>query len=137
MTQSDLEKYAVVISKFKAGLTEDEQKSFEHILASGVDLTKAADSDGDGVPDVKGLKAFFYKDGHFSKTATFAVLANVLVLVNYALMSWFAGAQVTTSWLSFTVPTFQAADAAAILAILNGTYLGNNMLKRQNQSTEA
>lgn len=131
MTQADLDKMAATVSKLKDNLSEDEQKTLDHILASGVDLSKEADSDGDGEPDIKGLKALFYKNGHFSKTATFAVIANVLVLVNYALLTWLAGAEITTSWLSLTIPSFDAADAAAILAILNGAYVGNNMLKKQ------
>lgn len=119
-----------LVKKLKEHMSEDEQKLLDHLIASGVDISKAADSDGDGMPDVTGIKALFYKDGHFSKTATFAVIANVIVLVNYALMSWLAGAEITTPWLKFHVPAFNAADAAAILAILNGAYLGNNYLKK-------
>lgn len=118
-----------LIKKLKEHMTEEEQALLDHLVASGVDLSKA-DSDGDGAPDIAGIKALFYKDGHFSKTATFAVIANVIVLVNYALMSWLAGAEITTPWLKFHVPAFNAADAAAILAILNGAYLGNNYLKK-------
>lgn len=92
---------------------------------------KDVDSDGDGKPDVVGVKAFFFKDGKFSKTATFAVLGNVLVLGNYALLSWFAGAAVDLSWVKFTVPAFDVSAAAAILGLLNGSYLGNNFLKNQ------
>lgn len=125
---ADVSELSALVTKLKDSLSEDEKKLLDHMLASGVDLSKA-DSDGDGVPDVKGLKALFFKDGRFSKTATFAVLGNVLVLLNYAFMSWLAGAHVTLSWLEFTVPVFSAGDAAAILGILNGTYLGNNYLK--------
>lgn len=86
-----------------------------------------------GVSGVNGVKALFFKNGQFSKTASFAVIANVIVLVNYALMSWLAGAHITLPWLDFTVPTFSATDAAAILGILNGTYLGNNFLKSKDK----
>lgn len=128
MTEEQKTDLTTLVDKLKENLSEDEKKLLDQMVASGLDLSKA-DSDGDGVPDVKGLKALFFKDGKFSKTATFAVIGNVLVLVNYALMSWLAGAHITLSWLDFTVPVFSAGDAAAILGILNGTYLGNNYLK--------
>lgn len=98
---------------------------------------KDVDSDGDGKPDVAGVKALFFKDGKFSKTATFAVLGNVLVLGNYALLSWFAGAAVDLSWVKFTVPAFDVSAAAAILGLLNGSYLGNNFLKNQASKSSA
>lgn len=127
---ADVSELSGLVAKLKESMSEDEKKLLDHMLASGVDISKA-DSDGDGLPDVKGLKALFFKDGKFSKTATFAVIGNILVLANYALMSWLAGAHVTLSWLDFTIPIFSAGDAAAILGILNGTYLGNNYLKNK------
>lgn len=131
---SHVTELSALVSKLKENLSDDEKKLLDHMLASGVDLAKAADSDGDGIPDAKGLKALFFKDGKFSKTATFAVIGNVLVLVNYALMSWLTGAHITLSWLDFTIPAFSAGDAAAILGILNGTYLGNNYLKAKSDT---
>lgn len=125
---ADVSELAGLVTKLKESISEDEKALLDHMLASGVDLSKA-DSDGDGLPDVKGIKALFFKDGKFSKTATFAVLGNILVLANYALMSWLAGAHVTLSWIEFTIPAFSSGDAAAILGVLNGTYLGNNYLK--------
>ena len=78
--------------------------------------------------DVAWYKAPFFKNGEFSKTAMFATLANVLVLVAYVL-SWFAGAQITfDGWGTWTVPAFDTGAAAAILAIVNGTYIGNSMV---------
>jgi len=65
-------------------------------------------------------KAPFFTDGRFSKTAMFATLANVLVLVAYVL-SWFQG----STFGPWTVPAFDTGAAAAILAIVNGTYVGN------------
>ena len=127
---ADVSELSGLVAKLKESMSEDEKKLLDHMLASGVDVSKA-DSDGDGLPDVKGLKALFFKDGKFSKTATFAVIGNILVLANYALMSWLAGAHVTLSWLDFTIPIFSAGDAAAILGILNGTYLGNNYIKNK------
>lgn len=67
-----------------------------------------------------GWKAFFAKNGKFSKTATFATIANVMVLGAYAL-SLVRGAEV----FGWTIPEFDAVAAAAILAIVNGTYVGN------------
>ena len=127
---ADVSELSGLVAKLKESMSEDEKKLLDHMLASGVDISKA-DSDGDGVPDVKGLKALFFKDGKFSKTATFAVIGNILVLANYALMSWLAGAHVTLSWLDFTIPAFSSGDAAAILGVLNGTYLGNNYIKNK------
>lgn len=127
---ADVSELSGLVAKLKESMSEDEKKLLDHMLASGVDLSKA-DSDGDGLPDVKGLKALFFKDGKFSKTATFAVIGNILVLANYALMSWLAGAHVTLSWLDFTIPAFSSGDAAAILGVLNGTYLGNNYIKNK------
>ena len=89
---------------------------------------KAADAPK---PAATGPKAFFHKNGQFSKTATFATVANVLVLTNYFCMSWLTGAEVDLSFIKFTVPAFDAASAGMILGLLNGTYLGNNMLKKQ------
>lgn len=117
-------------AKFSRMMEDPELKAFLE------PLLKDADSDGDGVPDIKGIKAFFFKDGHFSKTATFAVLGNVLVLGNYALLSWFAGAAVDLSWIKFTVPAFDVGAAAAILGLLNGTYLTNNALKNKASASE-
>jgi hypothetical protein len=127
---ADVSELSGLVAKLKESMSEDEKKLLDHMLASGVDISKA-DSDGDGLPDVKGLKALFFKDGKFSKTATFAVIGNILVLANYALMSWLAGAHVTLSWLDFTIPAFSSGDAAAILGVLNGTYLGNNYIKNK------
>ena len=63
--------------------------------------------------DVAWYKAPFFKNGEFSKTALFATLANVLVLVAYVL-SWFAGAQFTIGSLgTWTVPPFDTGAAAA------------------------
>lgn len=78
-------------------------------------------------------KALVYKNGEFSKTALFATLANVLVLIAYVL-SWFAGAQFTIGSLgTWTIPPFDTGAAAAILAIVNGTYIGNRLASTKEQ----
>lgn len=73
-------------------------------------------------------RALFGQGGEFSKTATFATLANVLVLAAYV-MSWFQGT-VLGPW---TVPAFDVAASAALLAIANGTYVGNNVVKKMGE----
>jgi hypothetical protein len=116
--------------KFSRMMEDPELKAFLE------PLLKDSDSDGDVVPDIRGVKAFFYKDGHFSKTATFAVLGDVLVLTNYALLSWFAGTVVDLSWIKLTIPAFDVGAAAAILGLLNGAYLTNNALKNKAGAAE-
>ena len=113
---------ALILDKAKAALSPEEQALLDAAL-------KQADSDGDGAPDVAGLKAFFFKNGKFSKTAAFATLGNLAVLVTYFLQSWLAGANVDLHVLKFVVPAFNMENALAILGVLNGTYLGNNFLK--------
>jgi len=71
-------------------------------------------------------KALVYKNGEFSKTALFATLANILVLIAYVL-SWFQGANVDLGIGTWTLPAFDTGAAAAILAIVNGTYIGNRL----------
>ena len=76
--------------------------------------------------DVAWYKAPFFKNGEFSKTALFATLANVLVLTAYVL-SWFQGTNVDLGIGTWTLPAFDTGAAAAILAIVNGTYIGNRL----------
>lgn len=80
-------------------------------------------------PKKQGAKAFFMKDGQFSKTATFATIGTSLVLISYVL-SWFAGSTLTFGDIgTITLPEFNSGAAVALLGILNGTYLGNNLIK--------
>jgi hypothetical protein len=80
------------------------------------------------------FKGLFFKGGKFSKTAFFASLANIAILVTYVVQSWFAGSSVDFTVVQFVIPQFDAANAGTILALLNGTYLGNNMLKSKESS---
>jgi hypothetical protein len=74
-------------------------------------------------------EGFTYKDGKFSKTAMFASAANVLVLVAYVL-SWGAGATISFGdAFSFAVPAFDTSAAIGLLTVINGTYIGNNVIK--------
>jgi hypothetical protein len=84
------------------------------------------------------LKAFFMKDGKFSKTATFASVGTFLVLNAYV-MSWFAGSTITLfdGAVGMVLPAFDASAAVALLAILNGAYLGNNAIKSKEKLTNA
>lgn len=129
--QGNVDKFPSLVEKMKQTMNPDEQKLLDHLLASGIDIKKA-DSDGDGVPDAEGLKALFYKDGKLSKTAVFAVLCNTVVLVTYTLQAWLVGATVNLGWLTFNVPSFNVEAAAALMAILNGAYVGNNFVKAKS-----
>lgn len=80
-------------------------------------------------PGAAGLQKFFYKNGQFSKTATFASIGNFVVLVTYALQSWLAGAIIDLHITQLTVPQFNVESALAIFGVLNGTYLTNNAIK--------
>lgn len=66
-------------------------------------------------------KAPFFRNGQFSKTAMFVTIANVLVLAAYVL-SLFKGTQLG----GWTVPEFDVPASAALLAIVNGTYVLNH-----------
>lgn len=83
------------------------------------------------VPKMARIKAseFLRKDGKFSKTASFASAGTFLVLCAYV-MSWFAGTSLTLGDLGTIVfPQFDSGAAVALLSILNGTYLANNVIK--------
>lgn len=75
-----------------------------------------------------------YKNGKFSKTAMFASAANFLVLFAYVL-SWFAGATITVGeGFAFTVPVFDTSAAIGLLTVINGAYIGNNVIKSREHS---
>jgi len=74
---------------------------------------------------VSWYKAPFFKDGSFSKTATFATFANVLVLVSFVL-GWFQG----TDLGPWTIPAFDSGASAVLLGLANGTYVINNQIKK-------
>lgn len=76
-------------------------------------------------------KAPFFKNGKFSKTAAFATIANLMVLMAYFL-SWFQGSEVSLGLGTWTLPAFDTGAAAALLAIVNGTYVVNNGIKAKN-----
>jgi hypothetical protein len=113
------------LAKLKAiadGLPAEQKAAF-------IEALQGMDSDGDGAPDVKGMKSFFFKDGKFSKTAAFFVLGNSAVLVTYLLQSWLGGAQFDLGFLKGSIPTFDWEAAAAVSTLLSGSYIGNNLIK--------
>ena len=70
--------------------------------------------------EIPWFKAPFFKDGTFSKTATFSTAANVITLVWFGL-SMFKG---------LPINPIDTMTVAAVLGIANGTYVGNNMVKK-------
>lgn len=76
----------------------------------------------DGI--VPWYKALFFKNGQFSKTATFATIINVLVIASFVL-GWFKGTELGP----WTIPAFDVTAGAAMLALANGSYLANNHIK--------
>ena len=83
--------------------------------------------------ETKQKVGFFHKDGKFSKTASFASVGTFLVLCSYVL-SWFAGTSLTIGAFGTIVfPSFDSGAAVALLGILNGTYLANNVIKKSNR----
>ena len=140
VTASEMEAALARVARLAAESSASERSGAvtQGLVSSVKDMAKKADSDGDGVPDIKGIKALFYdKDGQVTKTGTFAVLGNACVLLNYMTLTLLAGAHVTLPWFSFTVPAFDSEAAMTILGFLNGTYLGNNYVKTRTQVAAA
>lgn len=104
----------------------DRQDELPEDVESAInDLLSAVDDD----TKVPAWKAPFYKDGKFSKTAAFTTVANVIVLLAYFIQSFFTGSTLDLGFFTWTIPAFDVAAAAAILAVCNGTYVGNNLVK--------
>ena len=82
---------------------------------------------------VPAWKKFFYKNGEFSKTATFATVANVITLTWYALSMFATGEPQDLGFM--TLPAIKPLDptlAVAVLGLADGAYLGNNVLKKKS-----
>lgn len=85
------------------------------------DLLSSADDDP---PTTPWWKAPFFKDGEFSKTATFATLGNAVTV------AWFAASAFAGSELGgLVLQKLDVALAMGVAGVLNGTYLVNNGLK--------
>jgi hypothetical protein len=72
---------------------------------------------------------WFMQDGQFTKTGASAVLGNFVVLFIYFVTSLFSGVVIHLGAQAWTIPSFDVVAAAGMLALLNGTYLGGNMIK--------
>jgi hypothetical protein len=113
--------------KMKTGLSEDEQKLLDKLMADAAAFAKAADSDGDGKPDAAGVKRLFMKDGDFSKTSAILV------------MSWFAGVGMwvvqglfhgmVVPGLGLTIPPFDATAALTMLGAASSLYMATHNIK--------
>lgn len=98
------------------------------------DLEDPEDSEAsdDGEKDsATGIKAWFFKDGKFSKTAAFATIGNFAVLFTWFFQVWFGGVTIDTNHIHYTIPNFNDESAMIIMGFLNGAYLGNNLIKKK------
>jgi len=90
-----------------------------------VDLNKVADSDGDGVADIKGLKALFHKDGEFSKTSVILVVAWACGLSLWVVQGLFVGIEI----FGHTIPAFDSGAALAMLGAASSLYFAAHNIK--------
>lgn len=95
------------------------------------DKTLEEEEVSEGDKPVTGVKAWFFKDGQFSKTAAFATLGNFAVLFTWFFQIWFGGVAIDTDKIHYVVPKFDPESAMVIMGFLNGAYLGNNMIKKR------
>lgn len=99
-------------------LGPEDRAALDHLFA-------AADSDGDGRPDVKGVKALFFKDGEFSKTSVILVGAWACGLGLWLVQGLGAGAQV----LGLSIPPFDSGGALAMLGAASSLYFATHNIK--------
>lgn len=99
-------------------LSPEDRAALDHLFA-------VADSDGDGRPDVKGVKALFFKDGEFSKTSTILVLAWTAGLSLWLGQGLGAGASV----FGHVIPAFDSAAALAMLGAASSLYFATHNIK--------
>lgn len=81
-------------------------------------------------PNVPWWKAPFFKNGQFSKTATFVTLAYAITLGWYA-ASMFADQQLDLGFIRFSIKTLDPALATAVLSISTTGYVANNVVKNR------
>lgn len=79
--------------------------------------------------DVAWWKKPFFKNGEFSKTATFTTLAYFVTLNWYAL-SMFAGHEFDLGLTTMVIKSLDPTLVVAVLGIASGTYVGNNIVKK-------
>jgi hypothetical protein len=99
-------------------LSPEDRAALDHLFA-------AADSDGDGRPDVKGVKALFFKDGEFSKTSVILVTAWACGLGLWLLQGLGAGATV----FGHVIPAFDSGAALAMLGAASSLYFAAHNLR--------
>ena len=66
-------------------------------------------------------KIMFYKNGVFSKTATFSTIANMITLVWYAL----------SMFKDIPISPLDPTMAVAVLGLANGTYVASHLPSRR------
>lgn len=114
-----------LLTKLKANLSDDEKKLLDQMVEVGTDLGKAADSDGDGKPDIKGLKALFHKDGEFSKTSVILTVSWACGLLLWVVQGLFVGIEV----FGHPIPAFDSGAALAMLGAASSLYFAAHNIK--------
>lgn len=105
-------------------LSPEDKEALDHLLAAaGV----ATDSDGDGEPDVKGLRALFHKDGEFSKTSVILVLAWACGLALWVVQGLLVGIEV----FGHKVPPFDTSAALAMLGASSSLYFAAHNVRAE------
>jgi hypothetical protein len=103
-------------------LSPEDRDALDHLL---VVAGSAADSDGDGKPDVQGLQALFHKNGEFSKTSVILVLAWACGLSLWVVQALFVGVAV----FGHTIPPFDSSAALSMLGAASSLYFAAHNIK--------
>jgi len=113
--------------KLKTGLSEEDQKLLDKLMADAAAFAKAADSDGDGKPDAAGVKALFMKDGSFSKTSAILVLSWLCGLAMWFIQGIFHG--MVVPGIGLTIPQFDSTAALSMLGAASSLYMATHNIK--------
>lgn len=105
-------------------LTSEDKEALSHLLAFA---GKSADSDGDGEPDVKGLRALFHKDGEFSKTSVILVVAWTCGIALWVVQGLLVGIEV----MGHKIPPFDSSAALAMLGAASSLYFAAHNIRAQ------
>lgn len=114
----DLQKLKTMSDKLSA----EDREALDHLLAA---VGTAADSDGDGKADIKGLKALFHKDGEFSKTSVILTVAWSCGLAMWLIQGLGSGGQV----FGHTIPPFDSNAALAMLGAASSLYFATHNVR--------
>lgn len=79
----------------------------------------------DEIKKVGGVKAFFFKNGEFSKTATILVVAWAIGLAMWVVQGLAAGSNL----LGWTIPAFNSSDFLAVVGAASTLYFGAHNIK--------